>query len=224
MKMQETVGEMESEISDLKQNNGELEKEKEALDANLVSVMSQVDENKKEVEALKENLDQKQFQLNQLWTDVEATFSTVEAAAAQSQARLKQLENFLYLDFNESFTFKSGSEAVTKDNDATMQKIASMMMRNPSMTLIVEGHADKRGIISGKYVDNLDLSVSRAASVIRELIKLGVNPTKLIASGRGESIPITEGETAAELEPNRRAEFIVVPNVGKIYKMVQAKK
>lgn len=224
MRTKSNIEDLQSQLDELNQSKGELEKEKEALESNLNSVISQVDENKKEVEALKENLDQKQYQLNQLWTDVESTFSSVEAAVAQSQASIKEYDNFLYLDFNDSFTFRSGSEAVLNENKETLQKIADMMKRNPEMTMVVEGHADKRGIVSGKYIDNWDLSISRATSVIRELIEMGVNPAKLVASGRGESLPVTDGKTAAELEPNRRAEFIIVPNIGKIYRQVQEKK
>jgi chemotaxis protein MotB len=224
MSLKESVSELQTKVEDLNQMNGELEKEKDALDDNLSGVMNKVSQTEKDLEAMKKNLDQKQYQLNQMWTSMESAFSTVEAAAAESDARIKQLESFLYLDFNESFTFNSGSEAVLKENKATLTKIADMMKRNPGVTLVVEGHADKRGIVSGRYQDNLELSVSRASNVIRELIKMGVEPRQLIASGRGESIPIAEGSTAAELRPNRRAEFIVVPNVGKIYKVMQENK
>ena len=224
MSLKENVSELQSQVADLNQVNGELEKEKNALDDNLTSVMQKVKTNEKEVSALKENLDQKQYQLNALWEDMETVFNSVNTAAAETDARVKQLENFLYLDFNESFTFNSNSDRVLKENDSTLTKIADMLKRNPEVTMVIEGHADKRGIVTGKYEDNLELSIQRAASVIRELISMGVEAKQLIASGRGDTVPVIEGSTSMELRPNRRAEFVVIPNVGKIYKVMQDKK
>ena len=220
-----SVADLKSQVDDLSQSNSELEKEKNALDDNLSSVMTKLEAQEKDVAAMKENLEQKQYQLNQMWTEMESAFSSVETAASETEARVKQLESFLYLDFNEGFTFNSGSTRILNDNKETLDKIAEMLMRNTNVTMVVEGHADKRGMIEGAaYRDNLELSIARANSVVRALISKGVDPAQLIVSGRGEHAPVVDGSSSAELEPNRRAEFIVVPNVGKIYKVYSEKK
>jgi len=98
--------------------------------------------------------------------------------------------------------------------------LANMLKGNPSVALIIEGHTDDKQILDGKaYKDNWDLSVARATEVIRALINMGVNPDQLIASGRGENMPVADNETADGRALNRRTEAILVPNIGKLYKL-----
>ena len=55
---------------------------------------------------------------------------------------------------------------------------------------------------------NQKLSEARAKSVKEELIKLGIDPNRLVAKGYGSSKPLqkTDGKSQA----NRRVEFIVI--------------
>jgi chemotaxis protein MotB len=62
---------------------------------------------------------------------------------------------------------------------------------------MVEGHTDNVAYRSGVLIDNWDLSVKRATSVIRILQKeYGLDPKKMSAAGRGEYQPVFENTTA----------------------------
>jgi chemotaxis protein MotB len=172
---------------------------------------------------VKSSVDDKQRQLDLLRTEINAAFADVETAVVNSNQRIATIENFLYLDLDDEIDFKSGSTAVNPNDQETLQTLADMLNDNPNIALIIEGHTDSRSIATQKYQDNWDLSVARATEVVRKLIKMGVNPEQLIASGRSEYMPTMEEDRndPSTLAANRRTEAIVVPNIGKLYRVYQ---
>ncbi len=70
----------------------------------------------------------------------------------------------------------------------------------------IGGHTDSQG--SDTY--NLRLSESRANAVRNYLIQRGVEATRLIAKGYGESMPIAPNTTREGRAKNRRVEFKVI--------------
>jgi outer membrane protein OmpA-like peptidoglycan-associated protein len=73
----------------------------------------------------------------------------------------------------------------------------------PGTDVHVQGHTDADG---DKDV-NLALSVSRAETVVAELIKRGVADSRLYAEGFGESDPIASNDTKDGKAKNRRIAF-----------------
>lgn len=216
---------LQSQITDLQEQNVELTQDKESLNENLVNLETQLTDTEEKVKEVEFNLKEKQYQIAQLWNEMDAAFTGVEEAMVTSNERIKELENFLYLDLDEVPGFESGSDSVNADDTETLKKIADMLLENPAVTMVIEGHTDSRPTKNDKYRDNWDLSVSRATQIVRKLIELGVNPKQLIASGRGEYMPkVANDENDPEAqEANRRTEFIIVPNIGKIYKVYKNK-
>jgi len=100
-----------------------------------------------------------------------------------------------------------------------LQKLATLIKRNPKATFAVEGYTDSLG--SAEY--NLDLSERRADSVKRYLVEaMGINPAQINARGYGASkflvtprqgpIPYNSPEEQVEIErqrPNRRVVIVV---------------
>ena len=88
----------------------------------------------------------------------------------------------------------------------------------------VEGHTDDTDIASPKYPSNWELSTARAASIVRLLVKQGVEPGRLIAAGFGSTRPIKNilGLTGRSLkkarEKNRRVEIFLSTLKGKSLK------
>ena len=71
----------------------------------------------------------------------------------------------------------------------------------------VEGHTDKRPIKTLQYPSNWELSTARANSVLKVLLDLGFEPSRLSAAGYGEFYPIADGDELEILEQNRRIEL-----------------
>ena len=81
-----------------------------------------------------------------------------------------------------------------------IQEIASFMKKNHDYVVIVDGHTDSIG--SKKY--NLALSIKRANSVANEFKKYGVDKSKIIVNGHGETNPIATNKTDIGRALNRR--------------------
>ncbi|MEL6390401.1 MAG: OmpA family protein, partial [Bacteroidota bacterium] len=210
----------EAEIMKLKESNTSLSSDKAALDADLQKAKKEFDSQLTEV---KSSVDDKQRQLDALRGEINSAFSEVETAVTATGARINEIENFLYLDLDDEINFRSGSNRVDPNDEETLNTLADMLKNNPNVAIIVEGHTDSRSINTDEYADNWDLSVSRATAVVRKLIDMGVNPEQLIASGRSEYMPVDDNESADGRKNNRRTEAIVVPNIGKLYRLSQGK-
>jgi outer membrane protein OmpA-like peptidoglycan-associated protein len=93
------------------------------------------------------------------------------------------------------------SDRVKEELAAVYSKLSS----NPTVSVVVEGHADETG--SEGY--NQTLSEKRASSVVEYLIQLGVSADRLSTKGYGETTPLTDNKTSEGRAANRRVEFKV---------------
>ncbi|MCR6719673.1 MAG: OmpA family protein [Chitinophagaceae bacterium] len=106
-----------------------------------------------------------------------------------------------------------------------MGKVAAVLKNQPDIEFMVEGHTDNvpyRG--SGNVVDNWDLSVKRATSVVRILQdQYGLDPAKMAAAGRGEYKPVAENSTADGKAQNRRTRIVILPQLDQFFKLLEPK-
>jgi chemotaxis protein MotB len=122
----------------------------------------------------------------------------------------------MYLTDAQPILFRTGSVRLSKEGRDFVGKLAETLKANPDLIMMVEGHADSRPISTSRFSDNWDLSAIRATSVVRELVKNGVNPSQLTAAGRGEHAAM--GDDKAQ---HRRAEFIVLPRLSQLAEMAK---
>lgn len=104
--------------------------------------------------------------------------------------------------------FPSGSAKLTAEAKDIMTRIAFASMGGSS-NISVAGHTDDRPIHSGgKYFDNWDLAAARSASVVRQINSIGlVDQSRITAISFGETRPVSDNETPAGREKNRRIEI-----------------
>jgi chemotaxis protein MotB len=87
---------------------------------------------------------------------------------------------------------------------------------------MVEGHTDDVPFKKNAYLlDNWDLSVKRATAIVRELQNLGVAPSRLVAAGRSEYVPLVPNTTAENKSTNRRTRILVLPKIDQFYDMIE---
>ncbi|CAA7614600.1 OmpA/MotB domain-containing protein [Candidatus Terasakiella magnetica] len=101
--------------------------------------------------------------------------------------------------------FDLGSANIRPESVAFLESIAGLMVKDPSIRLLVEGHTDA----SGNYMKNLDLSRARAYSVMNYLVsRFGIQPQRLQAMGKGPMEPL---DASNPYNPsNRRVQFRVI--------------
>ena len=107
--------------------------------------------------------------------------------------------------------FRPGKAALSNSGKNTLAQIVAEIRSNYATREIwVVGHTDADPIKHSSWKDNLDLSLNRAATVFRELQKLGLATDRLIAAGQGEYNPIADNSSSDGKARNRRVEILAV--------------
>jgi outer membrane protein OmpA-like peptidoglycan-associated protein len=119
-----------------------------------------------------------------------------------------------------SIYFETAKWDITPEGAVELDKIAKLLVYNPSLTVECGSHTDCRG----SKESNQRLSANRAQSTVDYMMKKGVNKTQLRFKGYGEDKPVNdcrcEGPTPTtcseeELALNRRTEFRVLKTLVK---------
>jgi len=101
--------------------------------------------------------------------------------------------------------FDSGTYNLKESSKADLDKIALIMLANPEVKFIIEGHTDS----GGKKLYNLMLSQKRANKVKKYLVSKGIPAENLLAIGLGFSRPKYNNFSSAGRQLNRRVEIKV---------------
>jgi chemotaxis protein MotB len=128
----------------------------------------------------------------------------------------------VYVSISDKLLFSSGSYNVTARAKAVLGKVAKVVNAKPELEFMVEGHTDNVPIKNEVLLDNWDLSVKRATSVVRVLQNdFGVNPNRMVAAGRSYYVPLASNDTAEDRAKNRRTRIIVLPKLDQFYTMIE---
>ena len=101
--------------------------------------------------------------------------------------------------------FEVDKAVIPDANKALLDRAVKLMEQVPDMKLMIIGHTDK----TADAAYNMKLSEERAQSMKDYLVAQGVDPTKLMTKGMGETDPIAENATEQGRFRNRRIEFVV---------------
>lgn len=137
---------------------------------------------------------------------------------------IKVDKGVVYIDISDKLLFKSGKYEITPQAKTVLGKVAAVLKNQPDIEFMVEGHTDNVAYRNGVLLDNWDLSVKRATSVVRILQKdYGLDPKKMAAAGRGEYNPIAENSTAENRAINRRTRIVILPQLDQFFKLLEPK-
>lgn len=122
------------------------------------------------------------------------------ALSAEEQMRQQyealRRENVIYFEFDQ--------DEVTGHYAQVLEAHANFLRSNPSVSILVEGHADERG--TPEY--NIALGERRAKAVTSYLQSLGVNGAQLAIVSYGEEKPMDASHTESAFSKNRRAVLV----------------
>ncbi len=113
------------------------------------------------------------------------------------------------LEMNSELLFASGSAELSSKALPVIEKVAEVV-RNVPNVINVEGYTDNIPISTGIYPSNWDLSSARATSVVKELEKNNIPPTRLSAVGYGEFHPVGDNSTVEGRFKNRRVVLVLM--------------
>ena len=135
---------------------------------------------------------------------------------------IKVDKGVVYIDISDKLLFKSGRYEVTPQAKVVLGKVAQVLKNQPDIEFMVEGHTDNVPYRSGVLLDNWDLSVKRATSVVRILQnEYQLDPSKMAAAGRSEYKPLTDNATAEGRATNRRTRIVILPQLDQFFQLLE---
>ena len=192
--------------------------EQEKLNALLSQKKNELSERERTINELQDMINAQNEKVKQLLNSVKDAllgFSTDELTVREKDGKV-------YVAMSDKLLFQSGSARLDKRGEEALGKLAEVLNKQTDIDVFIEGHTDNKPINTVQFKDNWDLSVIRATSVVRILIKnYGVNPLQIQPSGRGEYMPVDDNETAEGRSKNRRTEIIMAPKLDKLFQMLQ---
>lgn len=143
----------------------------------------------------------------------DAQLSQREAQLAAKDAKISALEQQLQATQTTRGTLVTFGDVLFDLDRAELKPagvqnvmtLAQFLKENPERQVIIEGYTDNTG--SDSY--NLDLSERRALSVKMELVKLGIEPGRIVTHGYGKRYPVSSNATDAGRAMNRRVEVTI---------------
>jgi chemotaxis protein MotB len=138
---------------------------------------------------------------------------------------IKVDKGVVYIDISDKLLFKSGSYDVTDKAKSVLGKVAQVLKNQPDMEFMVEGHTDNVPFKGAALLDNWDLSVKRATTIVRLLQKdYGLEPSKMAAAGRAEYKPVADNGTKEGRAANRRTRIVILPELDQFFKLLEPQK
>lgn len=225
--LQNQVNSVNLELNASKQNNQVLRKQMDALSA-LSS--AQAESIKKSID----NIGAKDEYIQELRAAV-AHRDSVNLAVlmnlkgylgASRDVDIKLEKGEVRVDLSDTLLFNGDSTSYTVSEKAkpVLGRLAKVLNNQPDIEFMVEGHTDSIPYAQGVLLDNWDLSVKRAAAVVRILQnQYNVSPARMTAAGRSEYIPAAPNDTSEGQAANRRTRIVIFPQLDQLINLLERK-
>lgn len=214
----------------------DLEKTREQLlmqEDELKKLENQLNSKSEHLNQLQLELQAKEDKLSELQTILNKKDSAVSALRAKVSEALLGYENQglsivqkngkVYVSMDESLLFASGKYEVSTSGKDALKKLAKVLESNTDINIVVEGHTDNvpyKG--SEQLLDNWDLSVKRATTVVRILLSGStIAPVRITAAGRSEYYPLDNANSPEARNKNRRTEIILTPKLDELFRIIE---
>lgn len=193
--------------------------EQEKLNALLNQKKNELNERERTINELQQMINAQNEKVRELLSSVKDAL----LGFSSDELTVREKDGKVYVAMSDKLLFQSGSARLDKRGEEALGKLAEVLNKQTDIDVFIEGHTDNKPINTVQFKDNWDLSVIRATSVVRILIKnYNVNPLQIQPSGRGEYMPVDDNETAEGRSKNRRTEIIMAPKLDKLFQMLQS--
>ncbi|NJD07121.1 MAG: flagellar motor protein MotD [Methylococcaceae bacterium] len=121
---------------------------------------------------------------------------------------IKRDKAWLEVEMKSGLLFASGSASLSTESVPMLDKLAAIFKEIPN-AIQVEGHTDNRPINTREFPSNWELSAARAASVVHQLMRAGVDPVRMGALSYGEYHPLVDNGSEEGRYQNRRVTIVL---------------
>lgn len=109
--------------------------------------------------------------------------------------------------------FSSGKADLSSEGRKAVREVGDVLKSIPDRSFQVEGHTDNVPISNAKYPSNWELASSRAITVVREMLSVGMPADRISAASYAEFDPIAPNRTQEGKARNRRIQIVIVPDL-----------
>jgi chemotaxis protein MotB len=153
-----------------------------------------------------------------------AEFKELSQNANGNAISLEEGEEGFLIHLPADITFKSGSAEIANEDSILFLKRLALIIKtlSPEVQVQVRGYTDNvPPPKTSVYQDNWELSAARAITVVKELIKDRVKPTRLSAAAYGQFHPIATNATPKGRAKNRRVDIVFFAQKKQLQNKVQ---
>lgn len=123
-------------------------------------------------------------------------------------AKVERVGEGIVVEFNEKILFGFDRSDLTASAEGNLDKLTNVLKEYSNTNIEVQGHTDSKG--TEAY--NQGLSERRASAVSTYLRGRGVNSTRIITKGYGETAPVADNGSESGRSQNRRVNFLITAN------------
>jgi chemotaxis protein MotB len=138
--------------------------------------------------------------------DLEDTARKIAAQMETAATFVESTETEVTVGLSSAVSFGSGDAELSPAGEAALVKAAAILVGLPNVVRI-EGHTDNVPVRGGRFQSNWQLSAARAQSVVRVLMRTGLNPRRLQVIGLADVRPRKPNDTPDGRAENRRIEI-----------------
>lgn len=214
--------EIQSMLEEIQALQSELIQREDALfkaERALKEKQAELEERNAKITELTKLLEERDSYLNSLKDKVMKALAPFESEGL----KVSEKGGKVYVSMDEKLLFQSGRWVVDAKGVNAIRELSKVLATTKDVDIVVEGHTDNVPYTgSGNILDNWDLSVKRATSIVRILLEnKDIDPAKVSASGRSEYCPIETANTKEARQANRRIEIILTPNLDELLKIFE---
>ena len=197
---------LEQQLGDLREQRAALEKDKTSLEREQAALRAENEALDRERMKLLETSKQSQSQYDALAREL-------KEEVQKGQLQVRQYKDMLTVDVAEQLFFDSGRATLKDTGKDVLKRVADAIKSYDDKAIRVVGHTDNvpiSGALQKTYATNWELSVARATTVVRFLQEAGIEPERLVATGRAEYAPVAENDSPEGRQKNRRIEITLI--------------
>ncbi len=153
--------------------------------------------------------------LAQVKASIDKVRQALESMRAAGKLDVKERNGFLIIALSGDILFDSGKAKLKDEASGVLRELAGILKQMPGKLFQVAGHTDDQG----DEEKNWGLSMERALTVVRFLIKEGVSGKTLSSGGYAFYQPVADNATPEGKQKNRRVEFLLMPDLSELLKM-----
>jgi chemotaxis protein MotB len=133
----------------------------------------------------------------------------IEEKQLGQQIQLTLFEGKISLQIRGQVIFPSGKAQLNPAALPILDDIIDIVDAYAEYKVNIKGHTDNIPISTPEFPSNWELSSIRATKVLKHMIKGGIDPSRLTATGYGSLLPLVANNSSENRSRNRRVEFVL---------------